>query len=120
MRDRMRMPQAGQYDKLATIWQNEPTYNADRQPVENGVEFIERWVNIRSATGRGRGGERFQAQQMQADVSHLVRMHSDTQTRTITPKMWLTLHDGTRLDITRIVDIDNRHIELELECNQRV
>lgn len=120
MRDKMRMPRVGSYDKRVTIWQNEPTYNTDRQPVENPVEFISRWVNIRSVTGRGRGGERFQAQQTQADVTHLVRMHYDSQTKIITPKMWLTKHDGTRLDILLAFDVDDRHIELELECNQRI
>ncbi len=116
----MRMPQIGSYDRRVTVWQNEPTYNTDRQPVENGVEFISRWVNVRPVAGPERGGERFQAQQTQADVTHLVRMHSDSQTRTITPKMWLTLHNGTRLDITRITDVGFRQIELELECNERI
>lgn len=116
MRDRMKMPQAGQYDKRVTIWKNEPTYNADGQLVENAVEFISRWVNIRPVGGQ----EQFQAQQTQADVTHLMRMHSDTQTRTITPQMWITTHDGRRLDIQRVFDVGERRIELELECNQRI
>ncbi len=107
---------AGQYDKRVTVWKNVPTTNDDGQRVQTPVEFIERWARIMPITGT----ERFIAQQTKADITHRVRMRSDSQTRTITAKMWITMRDGTRLDIKRVFDVDVRKVELELECNQRI
>jgi len=107
---------AGEYDQRVTIYQNQPTTNADGQEVEGEVEFLQRWAKVTPIAGQ----ERFLAQQTQADITHRVRMRSDVQTRTITPAMWLKLLDGTRLDIKRAFDVDLRRVELELECNQRV
>ncbi len=111
---------AGQYDQRVTVWKNVPTTNSDGQRVENATEFIERWARVRPIGAIVGAQERFIAQQTKADVTHQVRMRSDTQTRTITPKMWLTLRDGTRLNIAGVIDVDVRKVELELECNQRI
>ena len=106
---------AGEYDQRVTVWKDAPTTNADGQRVENSTEVGRRWCSIHPLSGR----ERFMAQQAQADVTHRVRMRSDTLTRTIRPTHWLTMRDGTRLDIERVFDIDMRKIELELQCNER-
>lgn len=106
---------AGEYDQRVTICKNVPTVNTDGQKVEAESEWIQRWASVRPISGQ----ERFLAQQTQADVTHRVRMRSDTQTRTITAEMWLKLRDGTRLDIKRTFDLNVRRVEMELECNQR-
>jgi len=107
---------AGEYDHRVTICKNEPTTNDDGQQVENEVEWIRRWANVRPISGT----ERYGPQQVQADVTYRVRMRSDTQTRTITPEMWLKLRDGTQLNIRRAYDLELRKIEIEMECNERV
>ena len=104
---------AGEYDQRVTVWKDEPTTNADGQRVENAVKVMRRWACVRPLTGR----ETVQTQQMQADVTHRVTMHSDTLTRTIVPAWWLTLSDGTRLNITSAVDMEMAKIEVELMCN---
>lgn len=109
------MPEAGKYDQRVAVWANEPTTNPDGQEVEVPVKFIERWASVRPMGGR----EFVQAQQAQVDLTHQVRMRYDTQSKTITAKHWLTLRNGTRLDIKRVYDVDLRHEELALECNNR-
>lgn len=114
------MPEMGKYNQRVTVWKNEPTTNDDGQRVENEVKFIERWAYVRpGGVRRSSGGEVYRAQQQQSDLTHHVQILSDRQTRTIDTGMWLTLRDGTRLDITRIYDFDLRRIELILECNHR-
>lgn len=107
---------AGEYDQRVTICKNVPTTNADGQQVELESEWIQRWAKVEPLGGR----ERFLAQQVQADVTYRVRMRSDAQTRTMTPKMWIKLRDGTVLNILRVSDIDLRKVELDIECNQRI
>ena len=109
---------AGEYDQRVTIWQNKSdrSANTDGQRPEDSEQYIQRWARVKPISG----GERFLAQQTKADVTHRVWMHSDSRTRAITPKMWLTLRDGTRLNIKRVFDAELRNIEVELECNQRI
>ncbi len=107
---------AGDYNHRITVWRNEPTTNPDGQQVEVPVEFIERWVSVETMDGT----EGVIGKQTQAHVTHRVKMRYDTQTQTITAKMWITLRDGTRLDITNSVDVTGRKIELELSCTQRI
>lgn len=107
---------SGEYDQRVTICKNVPTYNPDGQAVEVPTEWIRRWAAVHPVGG----GERYGPQQVQADVTHRIRMRSDTQTRLITPEMWMKLRDGTRLDIKRVVDLEMKRIELEIECNERV
>jgi SPP1 family predicted phage head-tail adaptor len=106
---------AGEYDQRVTICKNVATTNTDGQQVEVESEWIRVWAAVHPVGG----GERYGPQQVQADVTHRIRMRSNTQTRTITPKMWIKLRDGTRLDIKRVVDLEMKRIELEIECNER-
>lgn len=106
---------AGEYDQRVTICKNVPTTNTDGQQVEVESEWIQRWAAVEPVGG----GERYGPQQVQADVTHTIKMRSDTQTRTITPEMWIKLRDGRRLNIKRVVDLRMRRIELEIECNER-
>ena len=106
---------AGEYDQRVTICKNVPTTHADGQQVEVESDWIRRWAAVHPVGG----GERYGSQQVQADVTHQIRMRSDTKTRLITPEMWIKLRDGTRLDIKRVVDLELKRIEIEIECNER-
>ena len=106
---------AGEYDQRVTICKNVPTTNTAGQQVEVPTDWVRRWASVHPVGG----GERYGPQQVQADVTHRIRLRSDTQTRTITPEMWITLRDGRRLDIKRVVDLESKRIELEIECNER-
>jgi len=107
---------AGDYDKRVKVYRNVATENPDGQKVETPELFCRPWAKTVPVGGT----ERPLDQQLQADVTHLVRMHSDSRSRQITPKMWLILADGTRLNIKRAVDVEGRGIEVELECNERI
>jgi len=107
----------GDYDRRVAVKRNKAarSANADGQRPEDAETFCTRWCKIRPVSGR----EALQNQQTQADVTHRVRMHSDTQTRQITPAMWLVTGDAERLNIVRVFDPDGRRIEIELECVER-
>lgn len=107
---------AGDYTDRVRVCQSTPSTNADGQLVESASDYVRRWAKVRTVGG----SERPVAGQLTADLTHRVRLRYDAQTKSITPKMWLLLEDGTRLDIQRVVDVDRAHVELELECNQRV
>lgn len=102
--------------ELVTILADEPaSAAADGQPVERPVDLGRRFVQIETVAGR----ERWIAQSVQADVTHRVRLVSDPLTRSITPRHWLRLADGTRMDITHVYDARRRNREIELECIER-
>lgn len=108
---------SGEYDKRATVWRNSTTRaaNADGQRPESAESYCQRWVSVMPA----RAVERFLSLQTKADITHVVRMRRDSVSKDITAGYWLTLSDGTRLDIRGVFDVDSRKIELLLECNQR-
>ena len=107
--------QPGEYDQRVTVHRDSPGTNADGQRVEAGAALMRRWAKVEPYGGNEREGN----QQQHADVTHRVYMRSDRETRAITPKDWLVLRDGTRLDITRTYDRDLRRVEIVMECNQR-
>ncbi len=108
---------AGEYDQRASVYKNASarTANADGQRPESAELVCTRWISVMPS----RAIERFLSQQTQADVTHAVRMRRDSATADITAGYWLTLADGTRLDIVGVFDVDSRRVELLLECNQR-
>lgn len=106
---------SGWYDRQVVICKNVPTVNSDGQEVEGETEYCRRWVRITPIRGR----ERFIAQQAQSDVTHRVRMRYDSETKLIEPTFWIKKLDGTRLDIRTVIDVDDAHMEIELECNRR-
>ncbi len=109
---------AGKYDQRIRVYgqTTSPTRNADGQKQISETLIARRWASVLPVTGT----ERVLASQTQADVTHAIRVRSDTLTRTFTPKHWIKLSDGTRLDIKSVFDIDMRRVELQLDCNLRV
>lgn len=108
---------AGEYNHRVTIWKNDPDReeNADGQRPEDPKEICKRWASVMAV----RAAERFLSLQVKQDITHAVRMRRDTVTLTFDSSYWLTLRDGTRLDIRTIHDVDDGRQELILECNQR-
>lgn len=94
------------------------TANDDGQIVEsnNNRNLGQRWMKVLPVSGR----ERRISDQVQADVTHVANVPYDDLTKTITPRMWLVKPDGTRLNVIRAVDPDQRQREMELELEERV
>jgi len=108
----------GRYCQRVTIKRqaDSQSIGSDGQLLETGATYASRWAKVAAVLG----GERVLADQTVADVTHVVRMHSDSSTRAITPQMWLLMADGTRLDVVRVVDVQMREMEVLLLCKQRV
>jgi SPP1 family predicted phage head-tail adaptor len=108
---------AGPKRERVSVYASTPTVNSDGERMESAVLLFSPWVEIKPV----RGSEEFKAKQVQAGVTHLVRMWSDSYSRTITPRHWLIRSDGsTRLNVVRVVDPKQRRQELELECIEQV
>lgn len=105
------------YAHKVTFYTNSTTRTTatDGQRPETAASVCTRWAEVRPTSGR----ERMAADEQQADVTYRVRVRSDTTTRTLTRKHWLTLSDGTRLNIKHIIDPTQEKTELELECTER-
>jgi SPP1 family predicted phage head-tail adaptor len=99
------------------VYYSLPTTNTDGQKVEVAAKLYSPWAEVLPLSGR----EQFQAQQAQAQLTHRVRMWSDSYSRQITPRHWLIRADGTtRLNITRVSDQTGRRKELDLDCVEQV
>ena len=105
------------YTNRVTFYVNSTTRttNTDGQRPESGTVVCSRWAEVNPTSGR----ERMAADQQQADVTYRLRIRSDTTTRALTRKHWLTLQDGERLNIKAIYDPTQQRQELELECTER-
>ena len=58
---------------------------------------------------------------MDATVTHVVRIHYDEATETITPDNWIVIvKTSQRLNIVNALDLDNLHRYIELECTEKV
>lgn len=110
-----RKPTTGELDRRVTLWTNEPTTATDGQRVEGPVEKTKRWAKIR-ATG---GSEQAETVDRNADTTHAVVVRYGNVTKTLDPTWWLTLRDGTRLDIVSAFDPWDSREWIELKCNER-
>lgn len=99
------------------VWKETPgaTANSDGQLPETQTEVCRRWAEIHPL----RGQERMLADQQQADITCRVRLVYDETVATISERMWLTMEDGTRLNIVAAYDPDMRRQYYVLDCNQR-
>ena len=85
-------------------------YGAPAPP--NPKVFAERWCQIEPLTGN----ELIAAQHVVAGVTHRVRMRL---LEGLTPAMWI--RDGARvLQISRVLNVDERGVEQELFCRETV
>lgn len=103
--------QAGKLDKRVTLQQLNRTADG-----AGGWEEV--WANVATVWARVsplRGGERYEAQRVQANLSHKVTIRHRAGT---TPAMRILY--GTRvLQITAVIDPDERHEVLELLCEEQ-
>jgi SPP1 family predicted phage head-tail adaptor len=114
---------AAEYDQRVVIEVNNPTTDPSGQPIENWSEKL----CTRSAQVITRDGREVRMwMQLQAQVSHVVRLRACLVTRTITARhrvRWInTLAGGPPgqadriLNIESVNDVNNRHVEIELRC----
>lgn len=85
----------------------------------NWVELFTRRAEIRPALG----SETEIGSQTAAQVSHLIRMRRDDETKTITPKYRLRLGVGVSrrvFGIISTIDREERGRELEIRCAEQV
>lgn len=69
------------------------------------------------------GKEYFENNSVQADITHRVRLRSDSITRKINPKQYLKFTTDERvrtLEIVRAFDVNEAQIEVELLCVEAV
>lgn len=109
---------AGAYNNRVQVQQNTPTKDAAGQDIPNWSidnPFAFRWAQV---VPRG-GEERKVFEQLQAHISHLVRLRNDSLTRQIMPADFrFQMADGTILNIESKIDVDTRRIELEFRCKE--
>lgn len=107
---------AGRYNVPAAIEQNQPTTNADGQLVANWVQVASDWFEVLSNGGK----ERWLYQEVRAEVLHIVRVKYSAQTAAIKPATYrINIGSGAQiLNIDAAYDIDNRRIEIELQCTE--
>lgn len=77
-------------------------------------------VGTRKCKVLTRGGvEGYRFNQVQAEVTHIVELRSDSLTRTIAPT-WRLLLDGRTLDITAAFDPDNMRQRIQVNAAEQV
>jgi SPP1 family predicted phage head-tail adaptor len=80
------------------------------QPTLSPITVGTYWADVRPLSGR----ELAIAQQLRADLSHLVVMR---RVGALDATMWL-IFNGLQLNIGAVVDVDSRRRELNLYCTQ--
>lgn len=115
------MIRAGDLKELVTI--QEP---ATAESVENDYGEIDltvtdgwtrvddRWAQVLTQESR----EVFRAQQIQPDISHIVRMRYDSTTKNLHPKMRLLVR-GNPVHIAGIQNVNMQNEYIELTCRER-
>lgn len=83
------------------------------QQVKTFAVAFNRWAKITP----NNGGEKFQQHQIQGNVTHLVQMNSDANTRTITNRDTLTYGTKT-LNILAAYDDESDSREVVLHCEE--
>ena len=118
-RSRKRQARSGHYDTRVVVYRQDPdeAANSDGEIPEDAMEFCRRWAEVIPL--RGRLQEAGTA--LEGNITHVVRMHYDEDTATITPQNWIVVTTTSqRLNIVAAIDLDNRRRTMELECTERV
>lgn len=77
--------------------------------------YCKRWGSVSQVSG----SESFKGHQLQADVTHIVFLPSDAETRLITVKDRLTVK-GKTLNILSVYDVELSGIEVAVQCKETV
>ena len=103
---------AGELRHKVTIQKVSQTLDSSRQTVDLWTKLAEVWAAVEPLSGR----ELLNAQQIQPDVTHRVRIrHRDD----VTAKMRVQ-HDSRNLNIESIINVNERDRELHLLCRERM
>ena len=116
---RRRQHRAGDFNTRVILYRQDPTTtaNTDGEIPEAAQEVARRWAEVVPVTGR----LQHLVGANEANVTHLVRVHYDDTTEDLTPKNWIvTVQGSRRFNIEGVVDVDNRHRVVELQCTERV
>lgn len=109
---------AADRNNRVTVYYNSTTRtaNSDGQRPESETEYCKRSASIIPKSA----AERLIARQLKDDVTHVVRMRYDNQTKSITSAYWFDDRDGTRYNIVAgPFDVDGRKKEIMFDVVER-
>ena len=104
--------EAGKLRHRLTIQQDSgTTQDASGQTTSNWTELLTVWADIQPVSGL----ERWRAQQMQAETTHLISIRYleavDTKMR--------GLFKGRTLEFLSVLNVDERNIEMQIQAKER-
>jgi SPP1 family predicted phage head-tail adaptor len=117
-----RRSRAGDYNERVKIWKDVPTPNTDGQLVMtkgDGLTADTPWHKCWAKIRPRRSQEIVIADQISVNISYDVTMRYDSKTKQITPEFWIERADGTTLNITGAINVENADQEIELVCVER-
>lgn len=89
------------------------TQDASGQTTSNWTELLTVWASVQPVNGL----ERWRANQMQAETTHLITIR---YLEAVTTKM-RGLFQGTRtLEFLSVLNVDERNIEIQIQAKERV
>lgn len=102
---------SGQLRHLITIEQNNPTYDAANQPIDNWETFLIRWGKIESI----QGGDFIQSAQIRNKCSHTCTMR---YLPTLQPKLHRLVYQGRTFNVVSVIVSDERKISTVAYCQE--
>lgn len=117
-RSQKRRARAGHFDTRVIFYvqDSNATANNDGEIPETPLEVCRRWAEVIPLRGRL---QPLQAS-LEANISHVVRVHYDPTVEALTPENWIVTDQGSlRLNISSLIDLDNLHHVIEIECTER-
>lgn len=103
----------GEYNVKLTIEAATPSNANSGQQTKTWATAFQRWGKVEP----NNGGEKFQQHQIQGNVTHIVSMNSDSDTRGITNQHRLTF-SGRTLGILAAYDAETDFREVILHCEE--
>jgi SPP1 family predicted phage head-tail adaptor len=109
------LPHAGTLRQRITIQSATTAADASGQLTETWSTYATRWAEVLPTAG----GEQQRGMQRRAEVTHVLKLHHDSLTAAVTPRMralWL----GRTLNFLRAYDPDGRGRTVEIEAREDV
>lgn len=105
---------SGDRNKLLTAQSPVRSYNSDGEAIITWTDELRIWCKVAPITAR----EQMRSQQLKVDVSHIVTTHYSRNLRTDWRFMYVERGETRYLNIIGIVDVEERHEELEIACGE--
>lgn len=96
-----------------TVQQHSSTVASNGQKTRVWSVYCRRWASVKAVSG----GETWRNRQLQADSTHVLDLHSDSETREITTQMRV-LVGRKMLNIVRAYDQEGDNAEVWLEAKE--